>query len=318
VQRRLTGSIFHGTLLAPEIMAIANSDDAESAMPRWERIVTEPDPRAAGSSSSETFTRIRPQPLQPSDWSRLQDHRRSVSRQGRSDLKPLESLRSGVSVGSSTVAIGSARGKQASDASSKSLFVTLLSRCCGKICSCWQPHTVSAPSKAASEALPPRRWYRVHPEGEGERYFVRPDAGLRGRIPGIAPPTPLNAFKDDPDVQPDVLHVKSKKKCRLRRSQSMPASVERHVGVGADLGFQAGNDALQSVCRICYERPIEVILLPCRHGALCEECLQRALFSRPAHRGGRQCPLCRAKIREVVWIYGDAAIPQYGFSIRAG
>jgi len=161
------------------------------------------------------------------------------------------------------------------------------------------------------DSMLPHRWYRIHPEGN-ERYFVRPDAGRRGRLYGFKGPQLLD------DEAEGLLPVQSRAKAATssrRRWRSLPPQLEGRLGWTEPEGFDF--DIFRNKCRICYERPTQVILLPCRHGALCEECLRRTIFSRPAHRGGRLCPLCRKRILEVVWIYGDAAIPQYGFTIKA-
>lgn len=158
---------------------------------------------------------------------------------------------------------------------------------------------------------PPRRWYRLHPE-EGDRYFVRPDAGLRGRIPGA--PRRMTRGQDESQEQPDVELVKSQRKKHFRRTRSTPPELERWVGLPSSLGFEL--DAFKSACRVCYENPVEVVILPCRHGVMCESCLRRIQLSRVARKGGCKCPVCRSSIQEVVWIYGEAAIPQYGFTVR--
>lgn len=164
----------------------------------------------------------------------------------------------------------------------------------------------------------PRRWYRVHPLGDAQ-YFVRPDAGRRGRIPGL--PADLDA--DDRSLHmptseaPDIQLMKSRRKgphSHLSGSQSVPAFLERKLGLKDPPGFEC--DSFRNCCKICYDEQIEVVLLPCRHGIMCRHCLRRTLYSRPSHRGGRNCPLCRKRVREVIYIFGDAAIPQYGFTLK--
>lgn len=301
--------------------AMQRSEGLSADVQRLERAVSDPDRLQSGRDTSS-----RKQPP-PSEWIRLPDPRRSATApdRGNAALKPLPlepSQRLSPEIRTRKPKADNA--SKAKDAKGKTALLSLLQRCSTKICGCspFKDAAATLPKAVASpETLPPRRWYRLHPQGDGEKYFVRPDAGLRGRIPGVARTSLLEGMevnsKEDSKLQPDVLRVKSKRKGRTGRAQSLPCNVERDLGITEPLGFQSGNDTLRNVCRICYDKPIEVVLLPCRHGALCEECLHRTLMSRPAHRGGRQCPLCRAKIQEVVWIYGDAAIPQYGFTIKA-
>mmetsp|Transcript_91513 Transcript_91513/g.273081 ORF Transcript_91513/g.273081 Transcript_91513/m.273081 type:complete len:270 (+) Transcript_91513:96-905(+) len=163
------------------------------------------------------------------------------------------------------------------------------------------------PQHPQSPQQPPRRWYRVYPIND-VTYFVRPDAGFRGRIPGLqeTPQSPARASrgrKQTPTL-PVGSHVK-------QRRRSLPPEVERHLGLPESQGMVDNN------CRVCYDEPAEVVLLPCRHGGLCETCLQRAIHMRPRHRGGRQCPFCRRQIREVIRLYHDAVFPSYGYAIKA-
>jgi len=45
-------------------------------------------------------------------------------------------------------------------------------------------------------------------------------------------------------------------------------------------------------CQICYDRPTEVVLIPCRHKYFCRVCFERF------KRGDSKCPTCRQKYRE--------------------
>lgn len=59
-------------------------------------------------------------------------------------------------------------------------------------------------------------------------------------------------------------------------------------------GGDAGADVpIEDACKICLERPIEVIILPCGHQAFCFHCVQQLT----------ECALCRTTIKEVVKIY---------------
>lgn len=95
---------------------------------------------------------------------------------------------------------------------------------------------------------------------------------------------------------------------------SVPDSLDRMV----QMPEPAMNDTFANYCKICYTKQAEVVVLPCRHGSMCQDCLRSSLLSRPLHRGGRQCPFCRKDIKEVILIYRDAAINMYGYAIKVG
>lgn len=179
---------------------------------------------------------------------------------------------------------------------------------------------IKEPKEVKPQPLPaPRRWYRIHPI-TNTLYFVRPDAGLRGRIPGYPDPNFSEEGGDTPsparqpsvsEIISDELPVRSRRK--QARRPSLPAELERGLG----LAEHSLHDLLDNTCRICFDRKSKVIVLPCRHGGCCEECIRRHLFSKPAHKGGRSCPMCRRRIREVIRIYDEAVFPQYGYAIKA-
>ncbi|XWS61003.1 hypothetical protein CRYUN_Cryun07bG0088000 [Craigia yunnanensis] len=47
------------------------------------------------------------------------------------------------------------------------------------------------------------------------------------------------------------------------------------------------------LCRVCFEREISVVLLPCRHRILCSTCCEKC----------RKCPICRVSIEERLPVY---------------
>jgi len=69
-------------------------------------------------------------------------------------------------------------------------------------------------------------------------------------------------------------------------------SKERTGSVNFDLPGDVGDNGRlseETLCTICYEQPINVELLPCRHRVACEQCLVQA---------GSLCPLCRTFVVE--------------------
>lgn len=169
------------------------------------------------------------------------------------------------------------------------------------------------PKKSVELELPkeyPRRWYRVLPTGDTP-YFVRPDVGPWNMTLGMA----RGAIAGESHITCS----QSKKfatEAKMRRWHSLPSFIERQVGLEDPPGFEC--DAFRNCCRICYTAASEVIVMPCRHSSLCEDCLRRMIFSRPAHRGGKNCPFCRTFITEILRVHKDVTIKndhQYAFTI---
>jgi hypothetical protein len=53
-------------------------------------------------------------------------------------------------------------------------------------------------------------------------------------------------------------------------------------------------DGLEGTCKICFERPIDMVILPCGHLVVCANC---------ADTVKDLCPLCRQPITSVVKTY---------------
>lgn len=176
-----------------------------------------------------------------------------------------------------------------------------------KLCAAGHRRGTSAQERRNTDSAP-RRWYRVYPISDTS-YSVRADAGMGGRIPG-------QGFSQDSAYRQSSIEGCSEKVACYRSSQppkrhwSLPPAVERGIGLPSDV-----LDDLRGVCKICCDQQNEVVVLPCRHGGMCEKCLRRAVYSKPLHRGGLTCPMCRRDIWEVIRIYDEAVRPQYGYSI---
>lgn len=52
-------------------------------------------------------------------------------------------------------------------------------------------------------------------------------------------------------------------------------------------------------CTVCYEKPVDSVLYMCGHMCMCYECALQQWRG----RGGGQCPICRAVIRDVIRTY---------------
>ena len=47
-------------------------------------------------------------------------------------------------------------------------------------------------------------------------------------------------------------------------------------------------------CRICFDRPVNVLLLPCKHLVMSDSC---------AAMSNKTCPLCRSRVSEILRVY---------------
>jgi len=173
-------------------------------------------------------------------------------------------------------------------------------------------HTKSTGNKDCIEQAPPK-WFRVHQLND-TCYFVRPVAGLRGRIPGIPKRNQDDAKTEFVSLQ-DSRFAAALSVMKLRR-RSLPPTIERRLGLPFVFDSFATSSSMDNLCTICYDAQSSVVVLPCRHGSMCEPCLRRSMFSRAAHRGGRNCPHCRKPIREVVKMYNKGYCGMYAYSIH--
>jgi len=84
------------------------------------------------------------------------------------------------------------------------------------------------------------------------------------------------------------------------RSLSFPATLERGWDIDRGYGYSKNDIVDEDLCNICYANAAQVVMLPCKHGRICETCFRRSVFMRPVHRGGRTCPFCRKYIQKAV------------------
>lgn len=71
-------------------------------------------------------------------------------------------------------------------------------------------------------------------------------------------------------------------------------SMQEWVQNAAHSNTLTGNE-----CSICYERSIDSVLYMCGHMCMCYECAVQQWRG----KGGGQCPMCRAPIRDVIRTY---------------
>lgn len=84
----------------------------------------------------------------------------------------------------------------------------------------------------------------------------------------------------------------------LRLVERLPSgpSTSRHQPIYSVIG--EGN-LTGTECTICYENPIDSVLYMCGHMCMCYRCAVQQWRG----KGGGQCPLCRAPIKDVIRTY---------------
>jgi hypothetical protein len=58
---------------------------------------------------------------------------------------------------------------------------------------------------------------------------------------------------------------------------------------------EGGERSQQNLCVICLDNEKSVLLMPCRHLCVCEECANRANLAR--------CPVCRDRIEQTIKVF---------------
>lgn len=68
----------------------------------------------------------------------------------------------------------------------------------------------------------------------------------------------------------------------------------------SDTRSSAGSSSLPDIssCSVCMEEPGDIMLMPCRHGAICEDCARFIIGNNAV--GGQKCPKCRQLISQIL------------------
>lgn len=81
----------------------------------------------------------------------------------------------------------------------------------------------------------------------------------------------------------------------LRLVERLPSTSRQHQPVYSVIG----EGPTGAECSICYENPIDSVLYMCGHMCMCYRCAVQQWRG----KGGGQCPLCRAQIKDVIRTY---------------
>ncbi|CAG9789866.1 unnamed protein product [Diatraea saccharalis] len=83
---------------------------------------------------------------------------------------------------------------------------------------------------------------------------------------------------------------------RLERLTNGPSTSRQHQPIYSMI---AEGNLTGTECTICYENPIDSVLYMCGHMCMCYRCAVQQWRG----KGGGQCPLCRAQIKDVIRTY---------------
>jgi len=78
-----------------------------------------------------------------------------------------------------------------------------------------------------------------------------------------------------------------------------PTVVGRQMETDSNTSSRTMDNGLPQ-CVVCLDSPGCMVLLPCAHGSVCEECVSRIVQNRAS--GGAHCPHCRSNIKTLVKI----------------
>lgn len=154
----------------------------------------------------------------------------------------------------------------------------------------------------------PRRWYKVNRVNDTV-YNVRADDPSREAATEAGTASSHVAFREG-TARSACVGATSPSAAGKRYLQ------RRATADGTAINEDDEDDILEQTCTICYMQKMEVIILPCKHGGMCEGCLRSSIFAKPAQKGGRCCPLCRRKVQEVIRIDKDSLCGSWGYAIK--
>ena len=92
----------------------------------------------------------------------------------------------------------------------------------------------------------------------------------------------------------DHMHRTVRESAQFREAQARSCSLLLEIDhpPGATETFpNESSEALPGLCKVCFDRPIETVLLPCGHSLMCLSCSATV---------GSACPMCRVNIVQVV------------------
>eukprot|EP01090_Pellita_catalonica_P004347 TRINITY_DN14179_c0_g1_i1.p1 TRINITY_DN14179_c0_g1~~TRINITY_DN14179_c0_g1_i1.p1 ORF type:complete len:301 (-),score=65.47 TRINITY_DN14179_c0_g1_i1:84-896(-) len=102
--------------------------------------------------------------------------------------------------------------------------------------------------------------------------------------------TPM-AVEQAKDFLPEIQLKKEKLDKHLKKEQAAAAAKAKKA---EEPEADESEDEEANMCKICYENPIEMAIIPCGHTLLCERCATNKLLT---------CPICRVAVEGIMKIF---------------
>eukprot|EP00092_Neocalanus_flemingeri_P036167 GFUD01039378.1.p1 GENE.GFUD01039378.1~~GFUD01039378.1.p1 ORF type:complete len:290 (-),score=34.94 GFUD01039378.1:51-920(-) len=84
--------------------------------------------------------------------------------------------------------------------------------------------------------------------------------------------------------------------CPVRSRAASISSVEK---TGPEVSLEEVKFQVKLECKICFDSPVNTVLLPCGHACCCQDCSVRLKFA----TWDSKCPICRNRIQSISMLY---------------
>lgn len=92
------------------------------------------------------------------------------------------------------------------------------------------------------------------------------------------------------DIADAERNIKKRKQSLKQSLELIPESARPKISLECE-------NSSKNVCVVCQHEDVSMVIVPCGHACLCGECSLSVIHN------NKQCPLCRAAIREIIRIY---------------
>eukprot|EP00092_Neocalanus_flemingeri_P057352 GFUD01068142.1.p1 GENE.GFUD01068142.1~~GFUD01068142.1.p1 ORF type:complete len:250 (-),score=37.86 GFUD01068142.1:69-818(-) len=81
--------------------------------------------------------------------------------------------------------------------------------------------------------------------------------------------------------------------------RSRAASISSVEKTGPEVSLEEAKFQVKLGCKICFDSPVNTVLLPCGHACCCQDCSVRLKFA----TWDSKCPICRNRIQSISMLY---------------